>query len=55
MAENPVIKEKLMNLRKADHHLRLIAHSGISTTDSDILTAVHKLLWTIYRNIENGK
>lgn len=44
-----------MNLRRADHHLRLIAHSSVTSNEADILDAVHKLLWTLYRSIEDGK
>lgn len=55
MPENPAIKERLLHLRKADYHLRLITRSSINHTEADILESVLKLLWTVYRNIEHGK
>lgn len=55
MPANPVVKARLMNLRKADHHLRMIAHSQIDSQEADLLDAVHKILWVLYRKIENGK
>jgi hypothetical protein len=55
MEQNPAVKERLMLIRQAENLLRRVAHSQLSADDADILDAVHKLLWTVYRRIERGK